>query len=169
MNMTQEKIDALMRDCTLCPRNCHVNRMDNGRGFCGQGAEITAARASLHFWEDPVSPVTAVPARCFSRAVIWDASSARTIPLHTLPSIPPGTPTPYPLNALCKSSWNCRQREPLISILSPPDIFCRRYALPLQKPDGRALPSLLYTTAPVMRKFLLCVCWKVSSTFICPT
>ncbi len=42
-----------MADCTLCPRNCHVNRLLGKRGFCGQDAGIVAARAALHPWEEP--------------------------------------------------------------------------------------------------------------------
>ena len=40
-------------DCTLCPRNCHVNRTMGETGCCGQTAELTVARASLHLWEEP--------------------------------------------------------------------------------------------------------------------
>lgn len=43
----------LLEDCTLCPRNCHVNRLEGERGFCGQTDKITAARAALHMWEEP--------------------------------------------------------------------------------------------------------------------
>ncbi len=39
-------------NCCLCPRKCGVNRYIN-HGFCGTGAEITAAKASLHMWEEP--------------------------------------------------------------------------------------------------------------------
>ena len=39
--------------CTLCPRHCGVNRSAGERGFCGAGQEILAARAALHFWEEP--------------------------------------------------------------------------------------------------------------------
>lgn len=53
MKMTPEKIEELMGDCTLCPRRCHVRRSRGQYGFCGQGAEIVAARAALHFWEEP--------------------------------------------------------------------------------------------------------------------
>lgn len=42
-----------MSDCALCPRKCHVNRLDGQTGFCGQTATLTAARAALHFWEEP--------------------------------------------------------------------------------------------------------------------
>lgn len=42
-----------MRDCTLCPRNCHADRSGGKRGYCGQTAEIRAARAALHYWEEP--------------------------------------------------------------------------------------------------------------------
>ena len=47
------QITSYMQDCTLCPRKCHANRLAGERGFCGQTAEITAARAALHFWEEP--------------------------------------------------------------------------------------------------------------------
>ncbi len=47
-------LSALLADCTLCPRKCHVNRLAGQVGFCGQTSEITAARAALHFYEEPV-------------------------------------------------------------------------------------------------------------------
>ena len=53
MNMTPEKINSLLSDCTLCPRQCHVNRTLGQTGFCGQTMELTAARAALHYWEEP--------------------------------------------------------------------------------------------------------------------
>lgn len=39
--------------CTLCPRNCHVDRTSNQTGFCGMNNHIQIARASLHMWEEP--------------------------------------------------------------------------------------------------------------------
>ena len=44
-------------ECTICPRNCHVNRNNNERGFCQQGASLYIAWAGLHFGEEP--PITA--------------------------------------------------------------------------------------------------------------
>lgn len=39
--------------CTLCPRNCNIDRTSN-KGYCRvQGEGIMLARASLHFWEEP--------------------------------------------------------------------------------------------------------------------
>lgn len=38
--------------CSLCPRNCRVNR-HIGTGYCGCGDSIKAARAALHHWEEP--------------------------------------------------------------------------------------------------------------------
>ena len=46
-------LQKLMSDCTLCPRNCHANRIAGEKGFCGQTAELVAARAALHMWEEP--------------------------------------------------------------------------------------------------------------------
>lgn len=42
-----------MKKCTLCPRNCAVNREKGEKGVCGQTIEIKAARAALHYWEEP--------------------------------------------------------------------------------------------------------------------
>ena len=44
-------------DCVLCPRNCHVNRCKNEKGFCNQGSSLCVAWAGLHFGEEP--PLTA--------------------------------------------------------------------------------------------------------------
>ncbi len=49
----EEWVSSLMEDCTLCPRKCHVDRLAGQTGFCGQTAKLTAARAALHFWEEP--------------------------------------------------------------------------------------------------------------------
>ena len=40
--------------CNLCPRNCNALRTETqGNGFCGMPAAPVAARAALHFWEEP--------------------------------------------------------------------------------------------------------------------
>ena len=40
--------------CVLCPRRCGVSReAEEGHGFCQMGADAVAARAALHFWEEP--------------------------------------------------------------------------------------------------------------------
>ncbi len=38
--------------CTVCPRNCGINRAEN-RGRCAVGEKIKVARAAPHFWEEP--------------------------------------------------------------------------------------------------------------------
>ena len=45
--------ERLLQDCTLCPRQCHVNRISGKKGYCGMGSSIRAARAALHMWEEP--------------------------------------------------------------------------------------------------------------------
>ena len=42
----------MYENCLLCPRNCGVDR-NFSSGFCGEGAGLKAARAALHFWEEP--------------------------------------------------------------------------------------------------------------------
>ena len=39
--------------CTLCPRRCGANRAAGETGLCGGADVLRAARAALHFWEEP--------------------------------------------------------------------------------------------------------------------
>ncbi len=41
-------------NCMLCPRRCGVDRAAGQTGFCGMPARLTAARAMLHYGEEPV-------------------------------------------------------------------------------------------------------------------
>lgn len=41
-----------MASCDLCGRHCRIDR-NIKTGRCGQSAELRAARAALHFWEEP--------------------------------------------------------------------------------------------------------------------
>ena len=45
--------EKLLENCTLCPRECKVNRLEGIRGYCGMDSRIRAARAALHMWEEP--------------------------------------------------------------------------------------------------------------------
>lgn len=48
-------MDNIFQDysaCRLCPRQCGADRY-TGKGYCGIGAEVTAAKAYLHPWEEP--------------------------------------------------------------------------------------------------------------------
>ena len=56
MQNSLEVLDHIIResmsDCVLCPRKCHANRLGK-TGYCGQTDSLMAARAALHFWEEP--------------------------------------------------------------------------------------------------------------------
>ena len=43
----------ILECCTLCPRNCRINRYKNN-GACGANANIKLAHYSLHEWEEPI-------------------------------------------------------------------------------------------------------------------
>ena len=51
--MSSDRRNALLADCTLCPRECHADRLAGRTGYCGMGGTLTAARAALHMWEEP--------------------------------------------------------------------------------------------------------------------
>jgi len=45
--------NKILRDCTLCPRECHIDRVNGAKGYCLETDELVVARAALHFWEEP--------------------------------------------------------------------------------------------------------------------
>ena len=50
-----DKIEkALLEDCTLCPRECHINRFDGGFGYCGIDSGLNIASVCVHKGEEPV-------------------------------------------------------------------------------------------------------------------
>jgi putative pyruvate formate lyase activating enzyme len=49
-NMKQQ---ILLNECTLCPRECHVDRTIGKKGYCNATDELVVARAALHAWEEP--------------------------------------------------------------------------------------------------------------------
>lgn len=48
-----------LSNCTLCPRECGVDRLNGQTGYCGASAALVAARAALHMWEEPCISGTA--------------------------------------------------------------------------------------------------------------
>lgn len=42
-----------LKSCTLCPRDCGVNREEGKLGYCHESAQIVVGRAALHHWEEP--------------------------------------------------------------------------------------------------------------------
>lgn len=69
-----------MKKCTLCPRDCGVNRSGSGdghgaqSGYCGQSDRVRIARAALHFWEEPC-----VSGRSGSGAVFFGGCNMRCV------------------------------------------------------------------------------------------
>ncbi|HPD00204.1 MAG TPA: radical SAM protein [Acetivibrio sp.] len=45
-------IKNILKDCVLCPRECHVDRTAGKRGYCKTTGELVVARAALHMWEE---------------------------------------------------------------------------------------------------------------------
>lgn len=43
----------ILKDCTLCPRECHIDRTGGKKGYCRVTDKLVVARASLHYWEEP--------------------------------------------------------------------------------------------------------------------
>jgi putative pyruvate formate lyase activating enzyme len=48
-----EKGYALLENCTVCPRECRINRLNGETGFCGIGANPRVASHNVHHGEEP--------------------------------------------------------------------------------------------------------------------
>ncbi len=57
MNKNINKLYKLMEKCSVCPRNCGVNRLNGEVGFCKSANEIKVASINLHTGEEP--PISA--------------------------------------------------------------------------------------------------------------
>ena len=51
--MPKTDLVSIPSSCTLCPRRCGADRAAGRTGFCGAGSTLKAARAALHYWEEP--------------------------------------------------------------------------------------------------------------------
>ena len=49
-----QQLNALLADCTVCPRNCHVNRLKGQLGYCLAGREAYVVSICDHHGEEPV-------------------------------------------------------------------------------------------------------------------
>lgn len=45
---------SLLKECTLCPRECRVNRMSGEKGYCGTDSGMNIASVCIHRGEEPV-------------------------------------------------------------------------------------------------------------------
>jgi putative pyruvate formate lyase activating enzyme len=51
----RERIDKaykIMESCTLCPRNCMVNRLKGEKGYCGAGDKLMVSSYGAHYGEE---------------------------------------------------------------------------------------------------------------------
>jgi putative pyruvate formate lyase activating enzyme len=48
-----EQAAGLLRECTVCPRECRVNRLNDERGFCKTGFHAMVSSFGPHFGEEP--------------------------------------------------------------------------------------------------------------------
>jgi putative pyruvate formate lyase activating enzyme len=49
-----ERFFKILKNCEICPRNCHVNRLKGEKGFCQLGYLPMVSAYHPHFWEESV-------------------------------------------------------------------------------------------------------------------
>lgn len=53
LNKRVELLQEFIKECQLCPRECHVNRLNGEIGYCGAGSDLMVSSALPHFGEEP--------------------------------------------------------------------------------------------------------------------
>lgn len=64
----------LYKNCSICPRNCRIDRTNVQIGYCQSGHEIKAALASVHMWEEP--PISG---SCGSGTIFFSGCNLRCV------------------------------------------------------------------------------------------
>lgn len=60
--------------CNLCHRHCNVDRNSGQSSYCGMTSNLIAARAALHYWEEPC-----ISGECGSGTVFFSGCSLRCV------------------------------------------------------------------------------------------
>ena len=64
----------LYKNCSICPRNCRIDRTKGQIGYCQSGHEIKSALASVHMWEEP--PISG---SCGSGTIFFSGCNLRCV------------------------------------------------------------------------------------------
>lgn len=51
---SENTLKSLYKNCTICPRNCNVDRTKGEKGFCKESSNLRLAFAGLHKGEEPL-------------------------------------------------------------------------------------------------------------------
>ena len=144
-------LTELYRHCTLCPRQCGVDRTAGQRGFCGQPAHIQAARASLHKWEEPCLAGEHGAGTIFFTGCTMDCLFCQNQELKQ-----PGAGWPISQERLAQICLELQQQGAACLDLVTPTMFLPSLipALKLAKEQGCTLP-VVYNTSGYERPELL--------------
>ncbi len=144
-------LTELYRHCTLCPRQCGVDRTAGQRGFCGQPAHIQAARASLHKWEEPCLAGEHGAGTIFFTGCTMDCLFCQNQELKQ-----PGAGWPISQERLAQICLELQQQGAACLDLVTPTMFLPSLipALKLVKEQGCTLPVVYNTSGYEQPKLL---------------
>ena len=144
-------LTELYRHCTLCPRQCGVDRTAGQRGFCGQPAHIQAARASLHKWEEPCLAGEHGAGTIFFTGCTMDCLFCQNQELKQ-----PGAGWPISQERLAQICLELQQQGAACLDLVTPTMFLPSLipALKLAKEQGCTLPAVYNTSGYEQPKLL---------------
>lgn len=136
----------MSRGCNLCPRACGADREAGERGVCGETGVLRAARAALHFWEEPCISGTKG-----SGAVFFSGCSLGCIYCQNRPIARGGVGREISVSRLCDIFFELADRGANNINLVTPDHFAPLVAEAVERARGRgfSLPFVYNTSGYV--------------------
>ncbi|MBM4428907.1 MAG: radical SAM protein [Chloroflexi bacterium] len=142
----------ILRRCSLCPRDCGVDRLAGEKGYCQAGAELTVASWNAHPWEEP--PISGAQG---SGTIFFSHCTARCLFCQNYPISQLGVGNQVTVQCLAEMMLELQARGcHNINLVTPthfvPQILA---ALPLAIGEGLRLPLVYnssgYETAETLR------------------
>lgn len=133
----------ILSNCTLCPRECGVDRVSGQRGFCGGGSETEVFRYAPHFGEEP--PISG---NCGSGTVFFSRCTLHCLYCQNYPWSQEGAGSKITTDNLADMFRNLRKQGcHNWNLVSPtPWLPMIGAAMEAVKSDGEVLP-VVYNTS----------------------
>ena len=153
-----------LEDCCACPRNCHVNRMENQTRVCHTGRYARVASSFAHFGEEDC-----LRGRNGSGTIFFSLCNLRCVFCQNWDISQQTVGSECPPEKLAELMLDLQRRVVTTSTSSRPSMSCPRFS---KRSPRRSLADCTcrsFTTRAPTTRSIPCDCSTGSSTSSCPT
>ncbi|MBQ8525874.1 MAG: radical SAM protein [Clostridia bacterium] len=135
-----------LKNCTLCPRSCGVDRTVGKKGICGMSDTVMLARAALHMWEEPV-----ISGSTGSGTVFFSGCALKCVYCQNKPVSRGSVGKAVTVDRLCEIYFELKAKGAANINLVTPDHYIPQVAdsLRLAKSRGLGIPVVYNTSSYV--------------------